>query len=364
VKVAFHVGQLLQAVPGGIGTYAEALLEALPAVGVTPVPFASGVPPADAANRFPGFVGIGRPGPPWRYELWHRFRRPRLRVPGDVVHATSLAIPPAAPRPLVVTVHDVAFLRHPELFTRHGVSFHRHGLDLARREAAAIVTPSIFTRDELMTVGFPAEQVHVIPHGAPTALGLSPEEDTAVLRRLGVSAPFIAFVGTLEPRKGIDTLTAAFAAVRADLPELSLVLAGAPGWGDVGRLDGDGVAALGAVTPREADVLWRHALCAAVPSRYEGFGLPALEAMARGCAVVASDATSLPEVVGDAGLLVAPGDVGAWVDALRVMVGDPNRREALATSGVQRAASFTWEASARAHAAVYASVAGGRPEGS
>ncbi len=363
MKVALHIGQLLQPVPGGIGTYAEALLEALPAAGVTPVPFASGTPPADAATRFPGFVGIGRPGPPLRYDLWHRLRRPRLRVAGDLVHATSLAVPPAAPRPLVVTVHDVAFLRYPELFTRHGVAFHRRGLDVTRKEAAAVVTPSSFTRDELLTVGFAPERVHVIPHGAPPVFDFTPEDDAVTLARLGVVAPFIFFVGTLEPRKGIDTLTAAFAALRADAPELSLVLAGPKGWGDVPDLEGDGVQTLGAVDARTADVLWRHALCAAVPSRYEGFGLPALEAMARGCAVVASDATSLPEVVGDAGLLVPPGDVGAWVDALRLMSGDPNRREALATAGAQRAASFTWEASARAHAAVYdevcTAVAGG-----
>lgn len=363
MRVAVHVGQLLQPVPGGIGTYVANLLEALPGAGVTPVPFASGRVPPDAGRRWPGFVPLGRPGPPLRYELWHRTRRPGLRVAAEVVHATSLAVPPAGGRPLVVTVHDVAFVRHPGLSTRRGVAFHRRGLRIARREAAAVVTPSEFTRGELVDLGFDPVRVHAVPHGAPAAAP-APADAAAVLARLGVAPPFLLFVGTLEPRKGIDTLTTAFARMRDAVPGLSLVLAGPRGWGEVTGLDDPGVRAVGRVDPGVADVLWRHALAAAVPSRYEGFGLPALEAMSRGCPVVASDATSLPEVVADAGVLVAPGDADAWADALRAVVTDPDRRAALGEAGARRAAGFTWAAAARAHARVYAAVAGAEAVGS
>nr|MDQ3385247.1 glycosyltransferase [Actinomycetota bacterium] len=106
--VALHAGQLLQPVPGGIGRYVRSLLGALPAAGVEPVAFAAGPAPEDVDGPW---IDLGAPRGAVRYELWHRLRRPLVRVPGDVLHATSLAVPPAGGRPLVVTVHDLVFLR-------------------------------------------------------------------------------------------------------------------------------------------------------------------------------------------------------------------------------------------------------------
>ena len=146
MRVAVHAGQLLQPVPGGIGRYVRSLLDALPSAGVTPVPFAAG--------SLPGAVDLGWPRGGLRYEAWHRLRRPVVRVEGDLVHATSLAVPPARGRPLVVTVHDLVFLRQPEHLTARGVAFHRRGLELARRDAAAIVVPTAFGRDDLVREGF------------------------------------------------------------------------------------------------------------------------------------------------------------------------------------------------------------------
>ncbi len=356
MKVALHVGQLFQRVPGGIGRYVDGLLDALPDAGVELVTFAAGSPPPDRQPPFPQFVDLGRPHAPWRYELWHRLRRPPIPVQADMIHAPSLAVPPARDTPLVVTVHDLAFLRHPEVFTRRGVEFHRRGLAIAHREAAAVIAISEFTRDELISSGFEPERVHV----APLAIIVSPEEpDDAVDARVaatGVEAPYVLSVGTIEPRKGLDTLAAAVAIVRRSHPDLTLVLAGPTGWLSVPGLDGPGVRRLGRVDEATLDALYRRAELCALPSRYEGFGLPALEAMARGCPVIASDATALPEIVGDAGMLVPPGDISGWTTALSELLGDEAARRDLATRGRRRASDFTWAASAEAHLRAYAAA--------
>lgn len=352
-SVALHVGQLLQRIPGGIGRYTRALIDELPPVGVELSTFAAGDPSVALAGSFPNFVGLGHPYAPVRYELWHRFRAPRIRVPGDVVHAPSMAIPPAGDRPLVVTVHDVAFLRHPELFTKRGVSFHTRGLELTRRDAAAIITPSRFTHDELVHEGFDADRIHVIPHGIAVGPAPAPAELERRLRWVGVEPPFVLFVGTVEPRKGLPILLQAMESVRSEHRGTTLVVAGRPGWGEVPGLDASFVRRLGATDDDVLDALYRAAAVVAVPSRYEGFGLPALEAMARGAPVIASDGTSLPEVVGGAGILVDPEAVEDWADAINRVIGDDDERGRLQRAGLERATGFTWFASAHAHRTAY-----------
>jgi glycosyltransferase involved in cell wall biosynthesis len=326
MEVALHVGQLLQPVPGGIGRYVRALLDALPKAGIDVHGFAAGAPEP--------FTDLGWPRGPLRYELWHRLRRPVVRVPGDVVHATSLAVPPAGRRPLVVTVHDVVFLHQPEVLTRRGVSFHRRGLDIARREARAIVVPTEFGKRDLIAHGFDAALVHVAPHGVVV------DDAPAVGREA-----FVLFVGTIEPRKGVGDLLTAFARLRADRPELRLLLAGPRGWGAGPDLAQPGVVELGPVDDAKLADLYRTATVLALPSSYEGFGLPVLEAMAHGCPVVVSDAACLPEVVGDAGAVVPVGDV----DALAAALADPPDGEA----GRRRARQFSWSRSAEQHRLAY-----------
>lgn len=362
ISVALHVGQLRQRVPGGIGRYVRGLLEGLadPALGgeIGVVPFAAGPRPIDHLDHLRGYVDLGRPTGALRYELWHRFRRPVVRVPCDLVHAPSLAVPPPGRAPLVVTVHDVAFLRHPDAFTRHGVAFHRRGLELAHREAAAIVVASAFARDELLRSGFDADRIHVAPHGVTLP---APEAEPVIdarVRRMGLRDPFVLVVGTIEPRKGLDVLAAAFTRARLAIPELTLAVVGPRGWLPVPGLDAEGIRELGTVDERTLDALYRRAALCAVPSRYEGFGLPALEAMARGCPVVASDATSLPEVVGDSGLLVPAREVDTWSSLLVDLVRDPAARADLGERGRLRAREFDWIRSARAHAGAYRAAAG------
>jgi glycosyltransferase involved in cell wall biosynthesis len=356
--VALHAGQLLQPVPGGIGRYVRSLLGALPGAGVAPVAFAAGPRPDDLDAAW---VDLGRPRAPTRYELWHRLRRPLVRAPGEVLHATSLAVPPAGGRPLVVTVHDLVFLRQPEHLTPRGVSFHRRGLDLARRDAAVVVVPTAWGRDDLLGEGFAADRVHVAHHGVEVGPDPGPEATQEVLGRLGVRAPFVLFASTIEPRKGAVDLVLAHEAVRAARPDLDLqlVMAGPAGWGEPPDLDRPGVVVLGKVGDPELEVLYRHALALAHPARYEGFGMQVAEAMARGCPVVTTDAACLPEVAGGAADLVPVGDVEALGAALLRLVEDEGHRAARSATGAARAAAFTWEASAQAHAGAYAAAAEG-----
>lgn len=353
MRVALHAGQLCQPVPGGIGRYTGALLAALPGTGLDVVAFGAGPRPDGAAPGVP-WVDLGRPRGSARYELWHRFRRPRLGLDADVVHAPSLAVPPAAPAPLVVTVHDVAFLRLPQVTTRRGVAFHTRGLEIARREAAIVLCPSSFTRSELLAEGFDEERVVVAPHGVDAPEPRDPAEVDATLARWGVRAPYVLHVGTIEPRKDVPTLVAAVERLRRTHPELSLVLAGARGWGTVTGIDRPFVTLLDAPPSRVVDALYRRAAACGVASRYEGFGLPVTEAFARGTPVVAADNSALREVVGDAGLLFETGDADALAAALARVLDDGERRAELKRRGLARAASMTWQRSAQVHAGAYA----------
>ena len=288
-----------------------------------------------------------------RYELWHRLRRPLVQLDADVVHAPSLAVPPTR-LPLVVTVNDVAFLHHPETFTRRGLHFHRRGLALARRHADVVVTPSAFTRAELVAEGFDPSAVFVAHHGVARVDAPDAATVDAHLARLGVERPYVLAVGTIEPRKNLPVLVDALDQVRAQHPDVTLALAGPRGWLEVPGLDRPWVRELGAVDEAALDALYRGATVYAMPSRYEGFGLPVLEAMARGCAVVAAEAGSLPEIVGDAGLLVRPGRVADWAETLGALLADAPARARLVGRGDARAAAFTWAASAEKHREAYA----------
>lgn len=359
MKVGLHIGQLLQPVPGGIGRYVVHVAQNLPAAGVEVLNFGAGTPGKRVQALIGDCVDLGWPRGPMRYELWHRIRRPRVRLPVDLVHAPSLAVPPTGDLPLVVTVHDVAFLREPAAFTRRGLDFHRRGLELAHRDAAVIITASRFARDELISVGFDRTRIHLAPHGVALR---APEPDSMIdtrVKRVGVEAPYVLAVGTVEPRKGLDMLAKALTRARVEIPNLSLAIVGPDGWLSVSGLEAPGIRRLGTVDEHTLDALFRRALLCAVPSRYEGFGLPALEAMARGCPVIASNATSLPEVVGSAGLLIPVGAVDAWAEAIVSLAADPDRRAELASLGRQRAAGFTWRGSAFAHAAAYAAAVDG-----
>ncbi len=226
-------------------------------------------------------------------------------MPGDLVHATSLAIPPVGARPSSSSRSTTSSSSASRsTLTRRGVAFHRRGLELTRRGGAVVIVPTAFGRDDLAREGFDPARIHVAHHGV--RLPVPSVDPDRLLRALGVTVPYVLFVGTIEPRKGVADALEAHRRLRARHPDLGLVLVGPRGWGETPSTNGPGVHELGSVTDEAAlDALYRHALALAHPARYEGFGLPPVEAMAaKHAPMVVSDAACLPEVV--------RGKAGSW----------------------------------------------------
>ena len=355
MRVALHAGQLLQPVPGGIGSYVDALLQHLPDQGIDTIAFAAGGRPLRVPPRVP-WIDLGGPHGSVRYESWHRLRRPLVRIDADVVHAPSLAIPPTRV-PFVATVHDVAFLRVPGSTTERGIRFHTRGLELARKHAQLVITPSKFTAAELVSEGFEPQRCTTIPLGVDPAPARPDDEVAAAVAAAGVHEPYILTVGTVEPRKDLPTLIAAVDRARRTRPDLSLVISGPRGWGDVHGLDRPFVHVIGRQPWRVVDALYRRADVFVTASIYEGFGLPALEAMARGAPTVATTGSSIEEFVRDAGLLFTPHDVDGCTDAIERILEDGDFAEQLRKSALARADEMSWARSAALHADAYRRVA-------
>jgi glycosyltransferase involved in cell wall biosynthesis len=253
----------------------------------------------------------------------------------------------------VLTAHDMAIYRHPEWFPGRQWLSVRVVVPRSMRAADAIVAVSESTaRDLAELFGAGPDRVTVVPEGVAAAFHPLPEAELAAARaRMGLPERFVLFVSTIEPRKNLGTLVDAWGRL-SDPPEL--VVVGGWGWRHEelrSRLEGlahRGVRLLGGARPDQLPVLYNLATALAHPAWYEGFGLPALEAMACGTPVIASSASSLPEVVGEAGLLVDPGDVEGWTAALDRVLGDEGLRRDLRSRGLERAAGFTWRRAAAA----------------
>jgi glycosyltransferase involved in cell wall biosynthesis len=245
----------------------------------------------------------------------------------------------------------LAFLAEPGAFTRHGRRFLRRGTALARRHARVVVVPSEATATECRAAGFDGDRLRVVPWGHDP--GAVTESDIEQARaRHGLPDRYVLFVGTLEPRKNLPRLAAAWR--RLDLgADVPLVLVGPEGWGEVG-VTGPGVVPVGFVTGAERDALYAGASVVAYPSLREGFGLPVLEAMAQGAAVVTSIGTATEEVAGDAAILVDPLDEAAIAAGLERLLGDPAAAAGLGVLARRRAATFTWERCADGYLHAYA----------
>ena len=296
------------------------------------------------------------------YESWHALRWPpveRATGPVDVVHATAVALPPTR-APLVVTVHDLAFLADPGQATRHGLRFFRRGLELARRHARLVLVPSETTAAACRDAGFDPERLRIVPWGTDAA-SVSDDDVAATRRRLGLTRPYILFVGTIEPRKNLGGLIGAVARLAGR--EVDLVVVGPDGWNEdldarLGGLDGTGIGVhrLGFQPPDALPALYAGAAAFCYPSLSEGFGMPVLDAMAHGAPVVTSLGTATAEVAGDAGLLVDPHDVAAIGDALARVLDDPALADELRERGRIRAAGYTWDRTADLTARAYREV--------
>jgi glycosyltransferase involved in cell wall biosynthesis len=292
------------------------------------------------------------------YESWHYLGRPKVqRATGavDVIHATTIAMPPRS-APLVVTIHDLAFVHDPSHFTRRGLRFFRRGLDLARKHADLIVCPSQATAGDCIAAGFERGRVSVVPMGVK-ADPASDEDAARVRRHYGLERPYIMWTGTIEPRKNLDRLLAAYRSLDADL---DLVLVGPRGWkGDLDALVGSDrarVKVLGFVPQTDLGPLYAGAVVFCFPSLLEGFGFPVLEAMAQGTPVVTSKRTSTEELARDAGVLVDPTDPDDIARGIRSVIEDEGLARRLRDAGPRRSAVFTWERTAELMAACYEKV--------
>jgi len=284
----------------------------------------------------------------------------------DLVH-TQYFVPPMCRCPAVVTVHDISFAVRPEYFTLKDQVLLKALVPTALRRARRIITDTQYTLRDLVTVyRVDPARVAVIPLAAdPRYRPLDRSACRAeVAQRHGTGAGFILYVGTLQPRKNVDTLVRAYAQFRrrTGLPH-KLLIVGKPKYKfdavfDAIRTSGfeADIQMTGFVADAALPMYYNAADVFVFPSLYEGFGLPVLEAMACATPLISSSASCLPEVVGDAGLLADPRESGQFADALERILGNPTFAAELGERGRRHAAEFTWERTARETLAVYADV--------
>lgn len=409
LKVGLTVGTSAAAGGGGIGRYCVELRTALERlVGDVVEVEADKAGPARWVARFSPRIAAAID-----MALWNWARIPVAARGADVVHATSLAVPKTRV-PLVVTVHDLAFLDWPSAFTRYGLAFHFRGLQLAEREAATFVVPTLAVKDRLLR-HFPRakDRIFVAPHGVPSfcastdtrnsrlatsssaeaveekspdAAGLetalsnerllvlpqgSPVSAGEILRR-----PYFLWVGTIEPRKNVGRLLRGFALAFTrpgwlpGRPETSpgrvadpvLVLSGSMGW----KLRMEGLASsplwerldgrvffLDSPSDDVLATVYRNSLAVVLPSLDEGFGFPVLEGMAFAKPVAVSAIPALQEVAGEAALYFDPMSCGQIAETLLLLYEDEATRTRLSSAASERAREFTWDRSAQVHLRAY-----------
>ena len=294
--------------------------------------------------------------------------REAVRRSIDVVHHLGNTIPYVRARPAVVTIHDIQPIVRPEDFGRMKGAYLRSRLRAAVSRSRVVTTPSAHVRGQVIDhFSVDEAQVTVVP--PPVFVDPTANEPETPPFSQPFESPFFLYPAITHPHKNHETLLQSFALVAASRPHVMLVLTGGEGAAEAAvreRIHALGLAErvhrLGRIPRPHLDRLLRTAIALTFPSRHEGYGLPVAEAMALGCPVIASNATALPEIVGDAGLLVAPDDIEGWADAMSAMLLDDVLRSVLATKGRVRAASLSPEETARRLVNVYRIAAGSESE--
>ncbi|MEP7045525.1 MAG: glycosyltransferase family 1 protein [Ilumatobacteraceae bacterium] len=350
MRVAYTLEQCWHRVPGGTGVAALRIAEAMTVeADVTLIGVAGRHAHVPSEPWSPAIPIAHLPvGGPLLYDLWLRRDWPKVERatgPIDVAHATTL-IPCATDAPLIVTVHDLAFLHDPSQFTRRGNGIFRRSLDRIRSRAALVLCSSQATMDDCVAAGIAGDRLRLVPLGVDVATADSAEA-ARVASVYGLPERYLLFVGTVEPRKNLRGLVEAVSRLDDPLP---LIVAGAEGWGDIDIPSGGDIRFVGFVPAGDLAGLYAGAEVFCYPSEREGYGLPVLEAMAQGTPVVTSRGTATEETAGGAAVLVDPLDPD---DIARGISDAMHRRESLAIAGTARADRATWRETARLTAAAY-----------
>ncbi|MEB2346802.1 MAG: glycosyltransferase family 1 protein [Deltaproteobacteria bacterium] len=374
-RVVLHARVLWRPLTG-VGHYASQLLRAL--AELAPPDLEVRAFPGPARGRERALAPVSRAPAPFRRrwpatertrDVARRLLEPpyealyRWRTRGFDLYHEPNHVPVATRVPTVTTVHDVSVLTHPEWHPAHRVHWYERHFERGRRQTCRFLAVSEFTKRELVErLGVPADRIDVTLQAArPGFVPRPPEASERQAVALEIPARFFLFVGTLEPRKNLAMLADAHARLPAELRRRHpLVLAGARGWDDEAlrerlrlRQDAGEVRVLGYVDDETLAGLYGRCTALVWPSLYEGFGLPPLEAMACGAATITSNAASLPEVVGEGGVLLDPHDLPGWTDAMRRMAEDAAWREQWRHLGPRQAARFSWRRCAEQTAAAY-----------
>lgn len=354
--------QLRRPVPGGIGTYVRGLVGGLTATGRVELTLWAGRSrgPDPLAQLGADHVHASHLPSRLLTRAWDRsWVRPPLDAGIDVVHATSLAVPPRAGAPLSVMVHDLAWRHEPSAYPARGRRWHEAALGRAIDRADLLLTPSAASADDLLASGAPSWRVEVVEQGCDHLPPPDPVATGEFLAQLGLGPDrgYILTVSTLEPRKNLPRLIQAYSQARDRFDsDLTLLVVGPPGWGPSIE-PSPGVVLAGNITSALLSGLYAQAeVMVSVPLR-EGFGLPAAEAMRFGVPVVASPMPS----TGGAAHEVDPLDIGAIADAMVAVAGDQDLRSQLVAAGHRRCAELTWERSALRHLELWNSIASRRP---